>query len=302
MPPLVEVLMSTHNGERFLREQIDSILAQEDVQVRLVVRDDGSTDGTLDVLSSFYDEPRVAVSRGENLGLPQAYFRLIEDSGADADFWALADQDDVWLSHKLSRALAALSPCEEPALYCARVLVVDEDLRRLYPHPLPKRGPSFANALVQNIATGCTIVFNRAARDVLRGRWPGYAVMHDAWLYLVISGTGTVLYDPDIVVHYRQHVGNAVGMGRGRLLRTLRRIQRQLTPEEVGAHGRQDQELRRTHHDLLSASRRAELDAALVAWSGGLRRRIRYAVGGPAHRQTSGSNFVLRLLEVVGRV
>lgn len=302
MAPLVEVLMSTHDGERYLREQIDSILAQQDVQVRLRIRDDGSADRTLDVLSCYADDARVTVVHGDNLGLPQAFFRLIQDSRGDADFWALADQDDVWLPHKLSRAVAALSDHQDPTLYCARVLVVDEDLRPLYPHPLPKRGPSFANALVQNIATGCTIVFNQAARDVLRDRWPDYAVMHDAWLYLVISGTGTVVYDPDIVVHYRQHAGNAVGMGRGRLMRTLRRIERQLTPGEVGAHGRQDAELRRTHGDVLAGSAQDQLDVALGAWDGSLARRIGYAIRGTAHRQTTGSNAVLRLLEVAGRV
>jgi glycosyltransferase involved in cell wall biosynthesis len=298
---LVEVLLSTYNGERHLREQVDSILAQRGVDVRLVVRDDESRDGTLEVLASYADEPRVRVrAGGRNLGLPQAFFELLENSRDDAEMWALADQDDVWLSHKLLRAAAALEAVDGPAMYCARVLVSDEDLRPLYAHALPLRGPSFENALVQNIATGCTIVLNRAARDVLRGRWPDYAVMHDAWLYAVLSGCGTVVYDPEVVVRYRQHGANAVGMGRGRVARVGGRIRRQLAAGGAGAHGRQNAELLRTHHDTLRPWALNALDA-LHASRRSVCSRLAYAVKGPAHRQTVGSTLVVKILHALNR-
>lgn len=299
---LVEVLLSTYDGEQHLREQVDSILAQREVEVRLVVRDDGSRDRTLALLAEYAQDPRVVVRPGErNLGLPHAFFELVEHSGEDADLWALADQDDVWLPHKLVRAAAALSAVEGPALYCARVLVSDEHLRPLYPHVLPRRGPSFANALVQNIATGCTIVVNRAGRDVLRGRWPNYAVMHDAWLYAVLAGCGTVVYDPEVVVRYRQHAANAVGMGRGPVSRVLGRVRRQLSPGGTRAHSRQDAELLRTHLDLLSPAGRDELTALLGSRTG-LRSRARYALRGHAHRQQRGSDLVFKGLSLADRV
>jgi glycosyltransferase involved in cell wall biosynthesis len=299
---LVEVLLSTYNGERHLREQVDSILGQRGVDVRLVVRDDHSQDRTLDVLAAYAEEPRVRVRAGErNLGLPQAFFELVQNSGDDAELWALADQDDVWLSHKLLRAAAALKAVDGPAMYCARVLVSDEDLRPLYAHALPLRGPSFDNALVQNIATGCTIVLNPAARDVLRGRWPDFAVMHDAWIYVVLSGCGTVIYDSEVVVRYRQHAANAVGMGRGRVARVAGRLRRQLAPGGARAHTRQDAELLRTHHDVLSLVSREELSALLSSrTSAGS--RLRYAIQGNAHRQRMGSDLVFRALSVLNRI
>ncbi len=151
--------------------------------------------------------------------MPAAFFRLLELSSDDADLWSFADQDDVWAPEKVERGVTALAGLEDqPALYCARVLVVDDALRPLYPHELPHRGPSFANGLVQNIALGCTIMINRRARQVLLdGGWPRDCVMHDAWMYLVVAGTGTVVYDDRPVVHYRQHGRNTVGMGRGPL-------------------------------------------------------------------------------------
>lgn len=299
--PLVEVLLSTYDGAAHLRAQIDSVLGQRGVEVRLRVRDDGSRDDTLRVLDEYAGDARVLVERGDNLGLPHAYFRLLEQSGADADLWALADQDDVWLPHKLHRAAERLSAATGPTLYCARVMVVDEDLRPLSLHPLPRRGVSFANALVQNVATGCTIVLDREGRDVLRGRWPQDAVMHDAWLYLVLSGTGTVVYDPEPVVLYRQHGSNAVGVGRGAASRVVGRVRRQLAVGGAGAHGRQDAELARTHGDLLRPGPRAEL-AAFLGSRGSALARARYAVTGAAHRQTRGSDVVLSALQLLGRV
>ena len=300
-PLLVEVLMSTYNGERFVSEQVDSVLRQTHAPLRLVIRDDGSTDDTVGVLERFRVDPRVEVVRGENIGLPHAFFRLLDESGDDAELWALADQDDVWLDSKLARAVAALSSLDGPALYCARVLVTDEELRPLYPHELPHRGPSFANALVQNIALGCTVVLNRAARDLLRGRWPRECVMHDAWMYLVVSGAGKVVYDEEVVVQYRQHGSNTVGMGRGPLSRLAGRVRRQLSAEGPRKHSRQDRELLRTHVDDLTPDNRRVLEEFLAAQAR-LSARVRWAVKGPTHRQTHGSDLVLKALQVAGRV
>jgi glycosyltransferase involved in cell wall biosynthesis len=298
--PRVEVLMSTYDGERFVQEQVDSILRQTHQELTLVVRDDGSSDRTVEVLRA-YDNPRLDVRAGENLGLPQAFFQLLDDASDDAELWALADQDDVWLPNKLGRAVGRLSGIGGPALYCARVVVVDEALEPLYLHELPWRGPSFANALVQNIALGCTIVINREARDLLRGRWPDSCVMHDAWMYLVIAGCGVVVYDHEPVVLYRQHGGNTVGMGRGPASRLAGRLRRQLSPEGAGKHGRQDRELIRVLGEHLTPEARRQLDELLGAQSS-MRSRSSYALRGSAHRQTRGSDAILKSLQVLGRV
>ena len=124
--------------------------------------------------------------------------------------------------------------------------------------------------------------------------------MHDAWLYLVVSGCGTVVYDDQIVVQYRQHGRNTVGMGRGPVSRVAGRVRRQLSPGGPRKHSRQDAELLRLFHDELGpiAQRQAEqfLDAVKRPWS-----RVVYAIAGPAHRQTRGSDLVLKALQVAGR-
>ena len=292
--------MSTYDGAPYVREQVDSILAQTHRRLRLVVRDDGSRDDTLARLAQVED-PRLWVVPGDNVGLPAAYFRMLDEAGDDASYWALSDQDDVWVPDKLARAVAALRDVEGPALYCARVLVTDDRLQPLYPHALPLRGPSFANALVQNIALGCTTVVNRAARELLRGRWPRECVMHDAWMYLVVAGCGTVLYDEEVAVLYRQHGGNSVGMGRGPASRLAGRVRRQLTPGGPGKHSRQDRELLRLFADDLRPDALAQLQEFL-ATRDRFGPRLRYALTGPAHRQSRPSDLVLKGLQVLGRV
>lgn len=299
-PPRVEVLLSAFDGALFIGEQLESILAQGGVELRVTVRDDGSRDETLAVLGSCAD-PRLTVRAGNNLGLPAAFFHLIDESDDRADLYALSDQDDVWLPGKLARAAAALEGLEDrPALYAARVLVTDERLRPLYPHPLPMRGPSFANALAQNIALGCTTVLNRPARDLVRGRWPQQCVMHDSWLYLVVAGLGTVVYDPEVTVLYRQHVANAVGMGNSALRRFQGRLQRQRSGG-AGKHGRQDLELLRLFGEDLRPEARAELEDLLASRSSPVS-RLHYALSGPAHRQSVGSDLVLKGLGALGRL
>jgi glycosyltransferase involved in cell wall biosynthesis len=298
----VEVLLSSYNGAQHLREQIDSVLRQDHRELVLTIRDDGSTDDTRAVLRDYGSDKRVHVRYGDNLGLPGAYFQLLNEAG-DAPYLALADQDDVWLPDKLSRAVRALAPLDAalPALYCSRVEVVDQQLRSLGQNRLPSRGLSFANALVQNVATGCTMVINRAALDMLRGRWPSYAVMHDAWIYLVVSGTGVVVYDPEPSVLYRQHGRNVVGLGRSSLVRLANRMRRQLSAGGAGAHGRQNRQLRETHGHALLEPCRQLLDDFLDSRRTFFR-RARYAFCGSAYRQDRGSDAVFRLLYLINRV
>lgn len=125
--------------------------------------------------------------------------------------------------------------------------------------------------------------------------------MHDAWLYLVVAGCGTVVYDDRIVVKYRQHDRNTVGMGSGPVSRLMGRVRRQLSPGGPGKHSRQDRELLRLMDGNLSAPARAQL-LALLTSLGSLGGRTGYALFGPAHRQTRGSDLVLRALLLLGRV
>lgn len=224
LAPSVVVMLSTYNGAAFLSEQLESLAAQQDVVIRLHVRDDGSTDSTLAVLRSHARAwPELAgVGRGDNLGASMSFLELVRTAPPDAPYYAFCDQDDVWLPTKTARAVEALStlPLDVPALYCSNVTCVDAGLAVLGV-PRENADGSFQHLLFENIAYGCTVVMNAAARRLIAERSPQHGVvMHDWWCALVVAAYGRVLYDPEPRILYRQHGSNSIGAQTGRGSRT----------------------------------------------------------------------------------
>jgi glycosyltransferase involved in cell wall biosynthesis len=212
----VVVLMSTWQGERFVEEQLRSILDQLPAHGRIIVRDDGSTDGGVATMHAIGD-PRLAVVAGSNIGFAHSFLTLLDLAPDDADVVMFSDQDDFWLPGKIARAVERLAPFgAEPALYCSRLQLVDTELRPLGLSSAWKRPPSFRNALTENIAVGCTCAMNRPGLLLARryGR-PELVHFHDWWLYLTISAFGHTVYDPEPTILYRQHGTNSLGAGSG---------------------------------------------------------------------------------------
>ncbi|MCS7013168.1 MAG: glycosyltransferase family 2 protein [Chloroherpetonaceae bacterium] len=207
------ILLSTYNGEAYLAEQLDSILRQSYPAFCLWVRDDGSSDGTRALLEQYAAQHKaMQLFFGENLGAAKSYFWLLANADERADYFALCDQDDVWHIDKLQRAVERLQQEDDtqPLLYFSRFEIVDANLRPLALSPRAVR-IGFANALVQNQATGCTMVLNRAARTLLLSALPVRTIMHDWWIYLVLSAFGKLLYDETPTLKYRQHARNTIG-------------------------------------------------------------------------------------------
>lgn len=227
--PTVAILLCTLNGENHLRAQLDSFDAQQHRNWRLWISDDGSQDRTPAVLDAYRQTQspgRVSLLSGPGRGFVANFMAITCQADIDADFYAYADQDDVWETDKLNRAIAHLSQADTriPALYCSRTRAIDRTGRSLGCSPLFPKPPGFANALVQNIGGGNTMVFNRAARDLLRKAGPKvHVVTHDWWAYLLISGCGgQVFYDPYPSVLYRQHGKNLTGANASWVARAIR--------------------------------------------------------------------------------
>lgn len=217
----LSVLLCTFNGGRYLREQLGSLERQDFECWRLYVSDDGSTDNTLEILQHWGKENSgrlISVRRGPGRGHAANFLALLNAEDVAGEYFAFADQDDIWDRDKLSRAVAALGVVarDRPALYCARTRSVSEAGEQIGESPLFTRAPSFANALLQNIGGGNTMVLNAAAREILRRGGAPDVVSHDWWSYLLVAGAGgIVLYDPAPCLSYRQHAENAIGANRG---------------------------------------------------------------------------------------
>ena len=215
----VAVLLSTYNGARYVDQQLDSLLAQTHTNWQLYWRDDFSTDQTQSLLRRFAETSGkgrcLGAGNDGHIGVTHSFLGLLRAAVRDEpDAVAFADQDDVWLPDKIARGVAMLAavPAGTPALYCARQILVDERLARIAESAPLRRSPCFAAALTQNVATGCTVLMNNAAANlVARSRAPA-ATLHDWWSYLVVAAAGGVLLaDSTPVVLYRQHPGSLIG-------------------------------------------------------------------------------------------
>jgi len=285
--PRVHVLLATYNGERHLEQQWTSLEAQQGVEVVVHVGDDGSQDGTVQVLRRlaaaragavvdvlWLDEPpRRSATRS---------FMMLLQSALEGDpraaWFAFCDQDDVWLPGKLQAALAAIgdTPPERPALYGGRTLSVDEEGRPGGLSPLFRKPPCFRNAIVQSIMGGNTMLMNRAAATALAGSAATAFTAHDWFSYQLITGLGGVVhYDPTPYVHYRQHADNVVGsnLGWGARWRRLKRMIngdfRQWNDLHVSALLSRSAQMRPENREVLAAfdrARRSPSPLARLVW------------------------------------
>lgn len=214
----IAILMCTYNGERFLGDQLSSFIKQRHANWKLWISDDGSTDGTLAILEKFamlYPNRVASIFRGPSQDHAANFLSLVSRAEIQADYFAFSDQDDIWHDDKLERALNILDVenVDNPLLYCGRTRIVDEQNQEMALSRLFSRKPSFANALVQSIGGGNTMVFNNRTRELLRIAGPNLAVTHDWWAYIVVSGCGGfVFYDREPSLRYRQHSSNVIGV------------------------------------------------------------------------------------------
>lgn len=213
----VAILLSTYNGEAYLADQLASLERQTYPYWRLIWRDDGSSDRTRALMSEF--GARVGKARcheltapSGRLGVLESYMTLVR-AAQGYPFVAFADQDDVWLPEKLARAAHVLHGItDRPALYCGRQRLVDRGLRPLRASPAFCADLPFPAALAQNIATGCTILLNRLAADIIARSRPPKISLHDWWSYIVVSAHGgPVFFDQEPYILYRQHPHNTIG-------------------------------------------------------------------------------------------
>lgn len=306
MKPSVVILLSTYNGARHLRHQLDSLLGQDYPVLRIRVRDDGSTDDTVAILHEYaVKHPDFKYHIGQNLGAAASFFELLRAHSQEADLVAFCDQDDVWMSDKVSRAVQHFSQDDDgsiPKLYVSQLRIVDKDLSLLGTTRPLTRPPGFGNALTQNIAAGCTMMLNRSACSLLTAFLPDprNVVMHDWWIYLVISAFGSVAYAREARILYRQHGANVFGARTGPALWWQRMVRVVRTTRDAGAH-RQAREFFRLFSTRLSLRQRQLLDWMLALGRGEWRARWHCATAWDLYRQGWIDDLAFRFLVLIGR-
>jgi glycosyltransferase involved in cell wall biosynthesis len=221
--PNIDILLATYNGEKYLGEQIESILEQSNRDWQLLIRDDGSEDGTVSIIkdyaAKYSDRIKLVEDNAGRLGTKLNFERLLQCS--NSEYVMFCDQDDVWLPKKIEITLNLMKSTEKehpgkPVLVHTDLRVVDSRLKTIaksmwrYQRTSPETGADINKVMLQNVATGCTIMINRKAKSISLPI-PEEAVMHDWWIVINVAKHGKIAHVPDQLVLYRQHPDNAVG-------------------------------------------------------------------------------------------
>ena len=297
----VAVILGYFNGQFYIREQLQSIVHQSHSAVHIYLYDDNSEvrfslDGLL-----LDQGARSKISVGvrlHNVGFTANFLNALANVPDDFEYFAFSDQDDFWHEDKLEKAIAAIEKfsSKKPVLYCARTEIVDATCEHTLGYsPLFDKPPSFANAMVQNIGGGNTMVFNRAARDlILETTQDASVVSHDWWCYQVVTGAGGhVIFDSEPCLKYRQHDHNIVGANaswRARFVRIrglLRGRFRELNDINIAALS--------AHRHLLTKCNQRVLDDFVEARHSSLIKRLFLFKRSGIYRQTFFGNLGLLL-------
>lgn len=212
----VTVVLATYNGEKYLKEQLNSLIRQKGVKVKILVRDDGSQDGTTNILNEYQDKGLLKWYTGNHLDVQKGYLDLLKNA-PKSEYYAFCDQDDVWDDTKLLFAITELEemPKDKPSMYYCGQRLVDENMNLLSIHKIASDRSAHTNFLISNVA-GCTAVFNQVLLDAINAAEPEFILMHDSWLFKVCVSLGGHYYaDSTAHINYRQHGDNVVGLNGG---------------------------------------------------------------------------------------
>lgn len=214
--------MSTYNGEKYIRAQLDSILRQKtEFGITLRIRDDGSKDSTCAVIEEYMARypDTIELIKGKNIGCNASFFSLLRNAEG-YDFYSFSDQDDVWLSGKLQTACTAIGHVDAdiPVLYASVSYLVHDDLIPYGTTRKKERSFSMYNTIIQNICPGHTQVMNGKLVELLKKPIDTSRIyVYDSWITNIANLYGKVMFDNLPHTYYRQYDGNQLGSGVGRL-------------------------------------------------------------------------------------
>ena len=251
----VLVMMSSYNGGKYIEEQIDSILKQEGVNVKLLVRDDGSIDNTCSILDDYKNKGLLEWYRGDNMGWKGSFMYMAVHS-PENEYYAFSDQDDYWKPNKLSTALDTLRRMPTgPNLYMSNVIYWENGVDKGLSLP-DKVRTDLHHSLLFSESFGCTMLFNKELMQIVKKHPPRIDVAHDFWFTQVASILGNIYYDRNSYILYRQHSNNQLGFDKFFIEKNKRRIKDYLNIWHFHELDIQAQELLNCYGAIMSEEQR----------------------------------------------
>lgn len=213
MLPRVNVLMSTYNGEKYIVEQIESVLKQSYQNIHLYIRDDGSSDGTVRILKDYEKDSRITVVYGANEGYGRSFLELLRQADI-GEYWAYCDQDDVWMRDKLKAAVEWLEGqnSDTPSMFHTAYYNTDEHLNIENTVQAPQYNVTFIRTITECVHMGFSSVMNATLRELVLKADINHIITHDWWTELVVMEFGQVCYC-DKPMSYHRRLQSSVSGG-----------------------------------------------------------------------------------------
>lgn len=296
----IVVLMSTYNGEVYLREQLDSIFAQEgDFDLHVRVRDDGSKDQTLVILEEYVQKGYpLTYYQGENKGYVGSFMELLFTSDG-YDFYAFSDQDDTWLTDKINTAYQMIKNEQGPALYASCSYLTDNEHQILGVTQKQVREITPFNGFIECFMPGHTHLLNKALVENLREDYDVKKIFaHDLWITTYAINFAKVVFDNQPHTYYRQHSNNVTGYSSGQLGWIKQRLAR-VKRGEANRRSAQIKYFKDYYHDRLNADIAKEMDR-FYAMDSSLFSRLRYIVTTKLYYQNPKKTLFYKLLYIKG--
>lgn len=223
---MICVLLSSYNGEKYIRKQIKSILCQSNVDVYLLIRDDGSTDNTVDIIKEMQKSfKNIGLIQGDNWGYIKSFYYLLAHNNIQADYYAFSDQDDIWMPNKLFNAIKHMDD-QYPFLYGSNLIIRDVGLQNidsmssdklptdtyLYPNKGYITKLFLPKYYYLNNPYGCTMVWNKKLQDVVLKNDNRYNLTQDRYLNVLANNGGKIYIDPNSYIIHLIHGNNTAGI------------------------------------------------------------------------------------------
>lgn len=304
----VLVLMSTYNGEKYIEEQLKSILDQEIEEVNILIRDDGSTDGTVIAINKWVERfpQKIKFNKEVNKGVVSSFFELVKWAPLDYDYYFFSDQDDWWEKIKIKKAIEKIKSIkkEKKIGYCSNLNLVDKNLKFLGKKYTKELIPSLKNCFVENIVTGCTfcannLLFREIKKDVeIIEKNIEKILMHDYHFYFLAMLYGKLIYDKGSYISYRQHENNVIGMEKNKFKFMIKRVKKIL--QNKNRRIIYLKFLNENYKEKLSIAERKKLDLLIESYTT-ITGRVKFILKNKFDRQNKLDSFLMKLLYLFKR-
>lgn len=209
----VQILMSVYHGEKYIKEQLDSIIKQKDVDLKILIRIDGYNDSTKNIIEEYKKKYNfIQAYEGENLGYAKSFWNLVLNADSESEYYAFCDQDDIWDQNKMISAIEKMKLYKNtPVLYTSKVISVNNEMKVLNEDTFGYDGVlNKYESFQKSMFPGCVFVFNNRAKMLLK-EYNGFMESHDWATYIIINSFGKVIYDNNSYIRYRIHESNTIG-------------------------------------------------------------------------------------------